>query len=109
MLAQILGSVLISIGVFFSIVGIIGIIRFPDVYCRIHASGKVSSLGILGLLLGAAVLMPEIALKALALGFFMVITAPAASHTIALAAHRQGIQPVEAPSDNSPAKQPAQE
>lgn len=109
MLAQILGGIFISIGVFFSIVGIIGIMRFPDVFCRIIATGKVSSLGILGLLLGAAVLMPEIALKALVLGLFMVITAPVASHAIALAALRQGSQPAEPPRDDSTAQQSLQE
>lgn len=72
-------------------VGVIGIMRFPDVYSRIHASGKVSSLGIVGILLGLAFLKPETALKAILLGAFLVIVTPVTGHVIALAAHRQGI------------------
>jgi multicomponent Na+:H+ antiporter subunit G len=87
---QIFGLSFVVIGTFFALVGIIGIVRFPDVYTRIHASGKVSSLGIVNLLFGFALLMPEAALRALLLGLFLVVSAPVASHAIALAAHRQG-------------------
>lgn len=90
-LNEILAIVALSAGTFFSVVGIIGMIRLPDVYCRVHASGKVSTLGILGLLVGASLLMPEVTLKALALAVFLVITTPVASHVIAAAAHRQGV------------------
>ena len=90
-LSEILGLVAIAAGTFFSVVGIIGMMRLPDVYTRIHASGKVATLGILGLLVGASLLMPEITLKALGLGLFLLITAPVASHAIAAAAHRQGV------------------
>jgi multicomponent Na+:H+ antiporter subunit G len=90
-LSEILGLAAIAAGTFFSMVGIIGMMRLPDVYTRIHASGKVATLGLLGLLLGAALLMPELTLKALALGLFLLITAPVASHAIAASAHRQGV------------------
>jgi multicomponent Na+:H+ antiporter subunit G len=90
-LNEILAMVALGAGTFFSVVGIIGMMRLPDVYCRIHASGKVSILGILGLLAGAALLMPDLTLKALALAVFLVMTAPVASYAIAAAAHRQGI------------------
>lgn len=86
-----LGVALLWGGVIFSALGILGMIRFPDVYCRLHASGKVSTLGLFGLLLGAALIMPSLALKAIALGIFIVITTPVASHAIALAAYRLGV------------------
>lgn len=85
-----IGTFFITIGVLFAGIGILGNIRFPDVYSRIHASGKVSSLGIVSLLFGCAFLMPAIALKALLLGLFLVLSAPVAAHAIALAAYRQG-------------------
>ncbi|MBZ0282805.1 MAG: monovalent cation/H(+) antiporter subunit G [Anaerolineae bacterium] len=90
-LGEVLGLLALGFGVFFCVVGIIGLLRFPDVYCRIHASGKVSTVGIVGLLVGASLLMPEITLKALGLALFMVIASPIASHAIASAAYRQGV------------------
>jgi multicomponent Na+:H+ antiporter subunit G len=88
---DILGAAALVFGLFFSVVGIIGLIRFPDVYCRIHASGKVATLGLVGLLAASAVAMPQTALKALALALFVVITSPVASHAIASAAYRTGV------------------
>lgn len=85
---EIIGIVILWIGVFFSITGVIGLLRFPDVYTRIHASGKVATLGLVGLLLGAAILMPDLAFRALVLIAFMVLTSPVASHVVASAAHR---------------------
>lgn len=90
-LVDLLGLGALAFGLFFSVVGIIGLIRFPDVYCRIHASGKVATLGLVGLLAASALAMPETALKALALALFVVITSPVASHAIASAAYRTGV------------------
>jgi multicomponent Na+:H+ antiporter subunit G len=90
-IAQLLGVAFVWGGVIFSVLGVLGMIRFPDVYCRLHASGKVSTLGLFGLLLGAALIMPSLALKAIALTIFIVITTPVASHAIALAAYRLGV------------------
>lgn len=89
-LNEILGLVAISAGTFFSIAGIAGVIRMPDIYTRLHAASKVSTVGILSLLIGASLLMPEVTLKALALGLFLLVTAPVAAHAIASAALRQG-------------------
>jgi multicomponent Na+:H+ antiporter subunit G len=91
MILDIIGLFFVLFGVFFSWVGILGNIRFPDVYSRIHASGKVSSLGIINFLFGSAFLMPEATLKVFLLGIFMLISTPVASHVIALAAHRAGV------------------
>ncbi len=90
-LNEILALIALLFGFFFSVVGIVGLIRFPDVYSRIHAAGKVSTLGLIGLLLAAALLMPQITFKALALGIFVLITGPVASHAIASSAYRQGV------------------
>lgn len=90
-LIDIVGLMLLWIGVIFSALGVLGLIRFPDVYCRLHASGKVSTMGLCGLLLGAVVLMPSLAAKAVALAIFTVISSPISTHAIALAAYRLGV------------------
>lgn len=93
-LSEILGIAAIAGGTFFSLVGVIGMLRLPDVYSRIHAAGKVATLGIFGLLAGAALLMPEVTPKALALSLFLLVSSPVASHAIAAAAYRHGVKPV---------------
>lgn len=103
-LSEGIGVLLVAFGVFFSVVGVVGIMRLPDVYCRIHASGKVATLGIVGLLAGTAVLMPETTLRAAALALFLVITSPVASQAIAAAAHRQGAPRVGAVRDDLAAR-----
>jgi multicomponent Na+:H+ antiporter subunit G len=91
MLLQILGLIVLWIGVGFSVLGVVGMIRMPDLYCRLHASGKVSTVGLCGLLLGTAILMPSAALKLLALAIFAVLTLPVGTHAIAAAAYRHGV------------------
>lgn len=75
-------------GLFFSFVGVVGMIRFPDVYTRIHASGKVGTLGIFGFLIAAAAIMPSSTFKVITLGLFILVSGPVASHAIAAAVHR---------------------
>jgi monovalent cation/proton antiporter MnhG/PhaG subunit len=86
----ILGVVMLCLGLGFTLIGVLGSIRLPDVFLRLHAASKVSSLGMLGLLGGSALLLPDTAPKALALGIFVLVSAPIASHAIARAAYRDG-------------------
>ncbi|NDJ53780.1 MAG: monovalent cation/H(+) antiporter subunit G [Chloroflexi bacterium] len=88
---QILGLIALGVGSFFSIMGIVGIFRFPDVYTRLHATGKVSTLGLISLMIGSGLLEPSQGLKLMALTIFLLISAPVASHAISLAAYRQGV------------------
>lgn len=85
-------AVLIAVGTGFSIIGVIGYIRFPDVFTRLHATGKVGVFGVVMLLLAAAVHTPLSWGLALVLIFFLVVTGPAAAHAIGSAAMRLGIR-----------------
>lgn len=91
-LLEIVGMLAIGFGVVFSTLGVIGVFRLPDVYARLHASGKVSTLGVFGILLGTALLVPDAAFKLIALAIFLIISSPAASHAIGLAAYRSGVR-----------------
>jgi multicomponent Na+:H+ antiporter subunit G len=84
----IIGTVSILIGVIFSVLGVIGILRLPDTYSRLHASGKTSTLGVLFICFGTAFIMPSAILKLLALGIFIIFSGPVGSHAIAAAVHR---------------------
>lgn len=85
---SIIGLVFLWIGVAFSAVGVLGLLRLPDMYARLHASGKVSTVGLSSLLIGAAFLMPSAALKLIALAVFALLTLPVSTHAIAAAAYR---------------------
>jgi multicomponent Na+:H+ antiporter subunit G len=87
---QLLGVVFLLFGLFFCVMGVIGNIRLPDVFTRLHATSKVSSMGILGLMVASALLVPESAPKAIALGVLILFSAPVASQAIARSAYRDG-------------------
>lgn len=89
---EILGLIALWIGIGFSAVGILGLVRLPDMYTRLHASGKVSTVGLCALLIGAAMLLPSATLKVLALALFAMLTLPVSTHAIALAGYRSGVR-----------------
>lgn len=92
MVGQILGLIALWFGVGFAVIGIVGLLRFPDVYTRIHAAGKVSTMGLVGVLAGVALLMPEATPRAVVLTLFAVVTLPVSSHAIASAAYQRGVR-----------------
>ncbi|MBI4760268.1 MAG: monovalent cation/H(+) antiporter subunit G [Chloroflexota bacterium] len=88
---QLVAFLLLVLGTLLSIIGVIGFIRLPDVYTRLHATGKVSVFGLVFLLLAADILTPLATWKALLLIFFVLAASPAVSHAISSAAYRVGI------------------
>ena len=49
---NVIADIIISLGVFFLLVGSIGLIRLPDFYSRSHATGKADTLGIMLVVFG---------------------------------------------------------
>ncbi len=78
-------------GTFFSLVGMLGFFRLPDVYTRLHAAGKVGVFGVVLLLIATAVWTPLGWGRALLLILLLMISAPVTSHAVASAAYRLGI------------------
>jgi multicomponent Na+:H+ antiporter subunit G len=72
-------------GSFFILVAAIGIIRFSDLYSRMHASTKATSFGILLLIAGVSIFFGNavVYLKAALIIIFIYLTAPLAAHAIA--------------------------
>jgi len=89
---------LILVGLFFTAVAAVGLIRLPDLYTRAHATSKADTLGTVLTLAGIALTfgtnVPRAKLIILAL--FLLITTPTATHAITRAAYDQGIDPWEA-------------
>lgn len=86
-----LASGLILLGSFFALVAAIGVIRFPDVFTRMHASSKAASFGIALTLLGTALEFntPGAYLKALLTIFFVFLTLPVSTHLLARVARKR--------------------
>ena len=83
----------VSSGVFFLLMGAIGLLRFPDFYTRMHAAGKCDTLGSFLVLFGLALYAgPSLtAVKILLIGFFIFVTSPTATHAMARAAYTHDV------------------
>ena len=93
-MTDIIGYILIIIGILFNIFGCIGLVRFPDVYNRLQASTKCVTLGTIMLLVGVALIsgIGPLSAKAIACAIFILITSPTAAHAIAKGAYASGVK-----------------
>jgi multicomponent Na+:H+ antiporter subunit G len=89
--------VLLLIGVFFFIVGTVGLLRLPDVYTRMHATTKSDTLAVVAILTGLALYSGEFftAAKMFLIIIFTTLTNPTAAHAIARSAYLSGELPYE--------------
>jgi multicomponent Na+:H+ antiporter subunit G len=105
MIAEVIVLICIIIGIFFNILGVIGLLRFPDVYTRLHATTKSTTFGSIFLCLGV-IIYGIVSFMSTADGqylmlmchtilaiFALAITNAVGSHAIARAAHRSGQVP----------------
>ncbi|MDQ0987671.1 monovalent cation/H(+) antiporter subunit G [Streptomyces sp. V2I9] len=86
------GAVLLLLGAAICLLGVIGMIRLPDVLSRSHAATKPQTLGMILVLAGVALrLRSGMDLATLGLiAFFQMLTGPVASHLVARSAYRTG-------------------
>ena len=93
MMTDILTTILLIVGTFFFIAGTVGLLRFPDVYTRLHALTKADNLG-LGLLIAGLALQAEswtVAAKLLLIWFLVLLASASVAHLVARAAQQKGI------------------
>ncbi|QIA06676.1 monovalent cation/H(+) antiporter subunit G [Draconibacterium halophilum] len=78
-------ALLFLLGAFFILVSAIGLVRFPDLYTRMHATTKATSFGILLIILGTALYFNSnvVWIKSVLVIIFIYLTTPLASHSIA--------------------------
>jgi len=90
----VVANFIVSIGIFFLLVGSIGLIRLPDFYSRAHAVGKSDTLGIILVVLGL-IIHEGLTLNSVKLGLIIVfvgLTSPTATHALTKAAYRFGLR-----------------
>jgi multicomponent Na+:H+ antiporter subunit G len=83
-----------AVGFVFSLSGVVGILRMPDVYCRIQCSSKTITMGALPVLLALVIgegPFSAYGSRALLIGGLLLIVNPAASHALARAAYKVGV------------------
>ena len=91
-----IGFALIIAGSVISVIGAIGLIRFPDIYSRTHAQTVVNVGGTCLLLIGVLFEAPLFSLysvKSILLIIFIFLTSPVGTHAIARAAYKSGVKP----------------
>jgi multicomponent Na+:H+ antiporter subunit G len=86
-----LAIVALAIGTLFSLIGVLGLLRLPDAYARLHATGKVSVFGVSILLAGAMLTGATHLGKAASLVLFLVVAGPVLAHALAASAGQAGV------------------
>ena len=90
-LAEGIVALLCVLGTFLIALTGIGLVRFPDVFCRMHAAGKAGTLGVVLVVLGATVHFAgteqDVWMRGVLAVFFQFLTSPAATHLLARAAY----------------------
>jgi multicomponent Na+:H+ antiporter subunit G len=87
-------DVFLVAGLLFVLSGVVGVLRLPDFYTRLHALGKCDTLGV-GLMVAGLALRSgtQDALKMLLILVFIMLANPLATHALARAAWRSGVKP----------------
>ncbi len=84
------GYIFIFFGVMAFLISAIGLVRMPDIYTRMHAGTKATTMGVILVILGAICIEPSWAWKLILLAVFILLTNPLSSSVIARASHSDG-------------------
>jgi len=98
-LLDLLSWISILAGVFFMVVGSIGVLRMPDVFCRLHSAGMTDTMGAGFILLGLAFQagFTLVLVRIVLIYAFLLFTSPISTHALARAALSGGVEPYRAP------------
>ncbi|WP_438502675.1 monovalent cation/H(+) antiporter subunit G [Alteribacter natronophilus] len=93
---EVIVSIFILIGAALSALGSFGIMRFPDVYGRLHAATKSATLGVISIMIGVflyfLVVQGDFVGKFLLTILFVFLTAPVAGFMISKSAYNVGVK-----------------
>ena len=110
-IVDIIVYIFLAFGVFFNLLAGVGLLRFPDVYTRLHAGTKCTTFGSI-FICGSVILLglkswiqgntdgSVLAIHTAAALIAILITNPTGAHAIARAAHRSGVKPFGAVIDD---------
>jgi multicomponent Na+:H+ antiporter subunit G len=89
---EVASLVFAAVGVVFMLISAIGLVRLPDVFSRMHAAGKASTVGVSCLLISAGIYFWDrsLMLRMLVLIVLILATSPISTSAMARAAYRTG-------------------
>lgn len=101
MMISILTIVLIVLGLGFFAIGVIGVLRFPDFFSRMHAAGKCDALAAVLMVFGFALYALHdfsfaaalVSLKIFLIAIFIFVASPTATHALVKTALVLGAKP----------------
>jgi len=92
-ISEVVGAILVLLGSVFLLLGAIGIYRMPDLYNRLQAGTKATTLGAMSLIFGVGLMQPNWLFKLVIIILFIAFANPLSSHALARASYRQGKKP----------------
>lgn len=92
-IADVIIVVLVLLGCGFGLLAAVGVVRMPDLYTRMQSATKAGTLGVVCVVLAAAIHFGSagVAVEAMMVVLFFFATAPIASHLIGRASYRAGV------------------
>ena len=88
---KLLGIIITGIGAVFLLLGCLGVLRMPDVYNRVQAGTKCTTLGSFLTIIGVGIMQPEWFWKTLIIALFILISNPVSSHALGKASRETGV------------------
>ena len=85
------GTIVTGIGTIFLFLGSLGILRMPDVYNRLQAGTKCTTLGAFLTIVGVGIMQPDWLPKTLVIALFILITNPISNHALGRASRKSGV------------------
>lgn len=86
-----LGIIVTGAGIVFLFIGSLGVFRMPDVYNRLQAGTKCTTLGACLTIIGVGIMQPEWFWKTLVIAGFILLTNPISNHALGRASRKSGV------------------
>jgi multicomponent Na+:H+ antiporter subunit G len=88
---HLLGTIITGIGALFLFFGGLGVFRLPDVYNRVQAGTKCTTLGAFLTIIGVGIMEPAWFWKTLIIASFILLSNPISSHALGRASRKSGV------------------
>lgn len=90
---EVIICILLVIGIFFTLAGVVGVIRMPDTFCRLQSATNIATMGAMSIALACSIYgfsesNTSLGIKSLIIVVFLLISNPVGAHAMARAAYK---------------------
>ena len=90
---EVIICILLVIGIFFTLAGVVGVIRMPDTFCRLQSATNIATMGAMPIALAYSIYgfsesNTSLGIKSLIIVVFLLISNPVGAHAMARAAYK---------------------